>query len=454
MTGAATRHPANANQAGLSLVLGLGATGLSCARHLSRRGRRVRVLDSRETPPQLAELRRDLPGVDVQTGSLDVSLEPDVDQVVLSPGLSRRTPLVLRALERGLPVVGDIELFARVADAPVAAVTGSNGKSTVTTMLARMAEAAGRHVRAGGNLGPPALDLLGDGAPDLYVLELSSFQLESTESLAPAAATVLNVAADHMDRHGTLDEYADIKARIFRNASVAVVNRDDPRVAGMAAGAPRRVTFGAGPAPEGHYGVQGKGPAAALARGARALMPVDRLPVPGRHNVMNALAALAMGEALGLDEAAMLSALAAYTGLPHRTQVVARRDGVTWIDDSKATNAGAAVAAIEGLGGPVVLIAGGEAKETDFAPLARALSSAGRAAVLIGRDAELLAGAVEGACPVHRATDMSDAVARAAALAEPGDSVLLSPACASFDMFDDYRARGDAFAEAVREVLA
>jgi len=440
------------NGAAPVLLVGLGATGLSCARYFSRLGRAVRVLDSRSQPPGLAGLGELRDSVDLRLGGFDQSALEDVAEIVVSPGVSLQEPLLAEARRRGLPLVGDIEIFARVAPAPVAAITGSNGKSTVTSLLAELARAAGLEVRAGANLGTPALDLLEGEAPDLYVLELSSFQLETTDSLAPRAACVLNLSADHIDRHGSMEQYAAAKARILARAQRVVLNRDDPRVMAMWDGRTPCTRFGLGAPAEGEYGLLETPAGPVLARGEQHLLPASGLKLRGRHNFANALAALAMAEALELAQDKVLPALAAFPGLPHRAERVARRNGVEWINDSKGTNVGAAVAAIAGMDGPVVLIAGGDGKGADFAPLAQAARGRVRAAVLLGRDAALLEQALAGVCATLRVEGIEQAVSAAAAVAQPGDSVLLSPACASTDMYSDYRERGRRFAAAVQEL--
>ena len=437
------------------LLVGLGLTGVSCARYLSSLGQAVRVVDSRAEPPGLAHLG-DLRGrLDLRLGSFDKAALEGVAEVVVSPGVSLREPLLEEARRRGLELVGDIELFARVAPAPIAAVTGSNGKSTVTSLLAELATGAGLRVRAGGNLGTPALDLLVGEEPEVFVLELSSFQLEATASLRARAACVLNISADHIDRHGSLEAYCDAKARILGGAERVVLNRDDRRVMAMWDGRTPCIRFGLG-APEaaGDYGLLETAEGPALARGAEPLAPASMLRIRGRHNQANALAALAMAEAIGLDPRACLPALAQFAGLPHRAEWVAERAGVLYINDSKGTNVGAAVAAISGMDRPVVLIAGGDGKGADFAPLAAAVRERVRAAVLMGRDAPLLEEALAGACPTVRAEGIEAAVAAAARLARPGDCVLLSPACASTDMYSDYRERGLRFAAAARGLPA
>ncbi len=432
-----------------TVVAGLGATGLSCVRHLRRTGERVVVTDSREAPPGLDRLREDFPDVRVATGGLSVALLEAASRVVASPGIADSEPFLVAARDRGLEVLSDIELFARQATAPVVAITGSNGKSTVTTMVAAMARRAGLDARAGGNLGPPALDLLKTQGAALYVLELSSFQLERTWSLRPVAATVLNLSADHIDRHGSLAAYAAAKSRIYRRCDHAIVNRDDERAAALAQGAQRTIGFGVEAAGHDDFRLLAQDDGAWLARGDTPLMRADALRVAGRHNIANALAALALGSAAGLADADMVAALADYDGLPHRSRLISTAGGLRWIDDSKGTNVGATVEAVRGIDGPLVLIAGGQAKGADFAPLAEALAGRARGAVLIGRDAPALERALEGVCPVRRALDMDEAVSVAAQLAGKGDTVLLSPACASFDMYRDFVARGKAFASSV-----
>ena len=452
---APSRVPAPARRPGpgarSALVVGLGRTGVSCVEHLSARGVRVSVVDSRREPPGLHALRERHPRVDVHCGAFDPARFDGAELLVVSPGVSLREPCIARAAARGIPVVGDVELFARAADAPVVAITGSNGKSTVSSMVAAMAKAAGRAVQAGANLGPPALSLLERDA-DLYVLELSSFQLERTASLHAVAAVVLNVSADHLDRHRGLPEYAAAKQRIYRHAATAVINRDDPLVRSMVEPGRRRIAFSLDEPRGGEFGLRESGAEPWFAFGAEPLMPAAALPLPGRHNAANALAALALGHAAGLPIPAMLEALGAFRGLAHRCEPVAGAGGVRWYDDSKATNVGATLAAVEGLGEgrTLVLIAGGDGKGADFAPLRPAVAARVAAAVLIGRDAPRIAAAIRGATAVHHAASLEAAVERAAGLCRPGGCVLFSPACASFDMFEDYRARGEAFARLAR----
>jgi len=433
-----------------ALVLGLGRTGVSCARYLRRRGLEVRVADTRGNPPGLEALRAEGAEVELRTGRFETALLDDVAQVVVSPGLSVREPVVQEAGRRGLPVVGDIELFAREAQAPVAAVTGTNGKSTVTTLVAELASATGRATLAGGNLGEPALDLLTRPVPELYVLELSSFQLETTWSLRTATATVLNVTPDHMDRYADVQSYADAKARVFDGCEVAVVNADDELVRGMPREGQRVLSFSLRLG-EADYALATQ-PEPLLLRRGEPLLPLSQLKMQGLHNVANAMAALAMCEALALPDEPVLAALTRFGGLPHRAQWVADVDGVRYVNDSKGTNVGATVAAVGGMKGPLVLIAGGDGKNADFSALRDALRGKVRHAVLIGRDAPRLAAALEGVITTERQPDMAAAVRAARAAARPGDTVLLSPACASLDMYRDFAHRGEAFIAAVRSL--
>jgi len=437
-----------------ALILGLGKTGLSCARYLGKRGVTVAVMDSRQEPPGLMTARQELPDLPLFLGGLDPTVIKAAEWLVASPGVSLREPPIAEAVARGVPVMGDIELFARATRAPVAAITGSNGKSTVTTLLGRIAHLAGVRAAVGGNLGQPVLDLLDDGVA-LYVLELSSFQLESTRSLAPEVATVLNVSADHMDRYDSLADYAATKKRILSGAQTAVLNLEDPQVRAMAGVATRDIGFSLGPPRQvADFGVIEHAGVPWIGCGSDRLLPVGEVALKGRHNLANALAALAMGQVCGLSEAAMLEALRTFPGLPHRTALVADKGGVDWYDDSKGTNPGATVAALRGLIDPAgprraVLIAGGEGKGADFTPLAAAVEHTARAVVLIGRDASLIERALVGRVEILHARDMTDAVHRAFTAARPGDCVLLSPACASFDMFEDYTHRGRVFTTAV-----
>lgn len=438
-------------QATRRMIVGLGVTGLSVARYLVGQHGHFTVADSRQSPPGLDELKALDAEVDLQLGEFDARAFSDVDQLIVSPGVDVRHPAIQQAMHNGVEVLGDIELFASVARAPVVAITGSNGKSTVTSLVADMARRAGRTICAGGNLGTPALDLLVGREPEFYVLELSSFQLETTFSLAAHVAVVLNVSEDHFDRYEDLDGYAAAKARIYENARVKIVNRDDKLVSAMSSNS---VSFGLDTPQENDYGLREIDGKSCLVRGAEKLIGESCVGLPGRHNTANALAALAIGNAMGLPLQAMRSTLRSYEGLPHRCQRVAiGENNVTWYNDSKATNVGATLAALQGLPGKVVLIAGGLGKDADFSPLREAVAEKARAVVLIGRDADHLARVLEGSAPIVHAKDMAEAVSEAAQLAQPDDSVLLAPACASFDMFDNYMHRGDVFTRTVRGFL-
>jgi UDP-N-acetylmuramoylalanine--D-glutamate ligase len=436
-----------------SVIVGLGRTGVSCARYLAARGHRLVVTDSRAAPPGLADLRRLVPDAATALGGFDTGVLDGADQVVVSPGVSLSEPFLQQAAARGLDLVGDIELFAREAGGRIVGITGTNGKSTVTTLVGEFARAAGIEVRVGGNLGEPALDLLEGPPAAMYVLEISSYQLETTHSLQLEAATVLNVTPDHLDRYPDFAGYAAAKARIYERAATAIVNLDDDIVVRMPRPAQRQVAFSLR-RQEAQFRLIAREGQEWLAEGSEPLLPLAELALPGLHNAANALAALAIGSVCGMPREAMTGVLRAFQGLPHRSQLVARWRGIRWIDDSKGTNVGATEAAIAGLAAPLVLIAGGEGKGQDFAPLAEACRGKVRHAVLIGRDAPLLATALAQSCAVSLADSMETAVAGAASIAEPGDTVLLSPACASFDMFRDYAHRGDVFAESVRRLPA
>jgi len=438
-----------------ALVVGLGLTGRSCVRHLVARGYKVAGVDTRPAPPAFETLKREFPQAALHTGGLPERLFADPGLLVVSPGVSLREPVIARALEHGAQAIGDIELFARAATAPVLAITGANGKSTVTALTGEMCRAGGLQTAVGGNIGVPALELLEQPVPDVYVLELSSFQLETTWSLNARAATVLNLTPDHMDRYRDLAEYAAAKARVFRGNGTMVLNADDARVLGMSVPGRRVVHFGLGaPFAAGDYGVRAHAGEEWLVRGEERLLRVSEMLLAGRHNLANVLAAMALSETVGVPVAAQIEAVRRFRGLPHRTELVAEKGGVRWINDSKGTNVGATVAALNGMTVPTILIAGGDGKGQDFGELKPAAAVHARAVVLIGRDAALIAAALGDVVPMQRATDLYQAVALAQRLARPGDAVLLSPACASFDMFRNYEHRGDVFRAAVRELIA
>ena len=425
------------------LVLGLGDTGLSVARYAERRGALVRVADTRVAPPRRDELQGDL-----RFGRFTPALLTDVDLVCISPGLSLAEPLVGEALSRGIPVLGDIELFAWENRAPVLAVTGTNGKSTVTALTGHLLRSAGIDCEVAGNISPPVLDALMARAmpPAAWSLELSSYQLETTWTLNAVAATMLNLSEDHLDRYGGLADYGAAKARIFRGDGIQVLNRDDAASTAMALRGRRVVTFGLDAPPSARdFGFS----AGALLEGPHRLIEARALAIHGAHNIANALAACALARAAGVPREALTPALATFRGLPHRVELVARRAGVDWYDDSKGTNVGATIAALRGLGKRAVLILGGDGKGQDFKPLRMPVAQFASHVLLIGRDAPLIEAAL-GGFAAERCATLEQAVARAASLARPGEAVLLSPACASFDMFRDYKERGERFAAAAR----
>ena len=449
----------------LVLVLGLGESGLAMAQWCARQGARVRVADSRGEPPGLSVLRASVPAAEIVLGDFADSLLDGVARIALSPGIDARTPVLAEARRRGIAIVGEMTLLAEAlaeqerARTRILAITGTNGKTTTTALTAALCRAAGLDAVAAGNISPAALTVLmerldrGAALPECWVLELSSFQLETTAGLNAEGATVLNVTDDHLDRHGDLGSYAAVKARIFDGDGVQVLNRQDVRVMAMAQAGRRVVSFGTD-APTGpdDYGIVADADGAAwLACGGQRLLRITELPIAGAHNAANAMAALALARAIDLPYPALIEGLKAFRGLPHRVEPVARRtDGVVFYDDSKGTNVGATLAALEGLGRQVVLIAGGDGKGQDFSPLREAVARHARAVMLIGRDAALIDAALAGSgVPTERAADMEAAVARAATLAQPGDVVLLSPACASLDMFRNYAHRAEVFVAAV-----
>ncbi|SNS21715.1 UDP-N-acetylmuramoylalanine--D-glutamate ligase [Noviherbaspirillum humi] len=480
------------------LVLGLGESGLAMALWLARCGAGLRVADTREAPQRLDALKAAVPQAEFRAGAFDAALLDGIDFIAVSPGLAPErelAELLPAAREKGIPVWGEIELFAQALSAlreaqgyqpKVIAITGTNGKTTVTSLTGLLCRRAGLTVQVAGNISPAALDVLraalDEGSlPQVWVLELSSFQLFATDSLQADAATVLNLTQDHLDWHGDMKAYADAKARIFGKDTVRVLNRDDALVMAMAASGARQITFGAGepgqpdcfglaeenemhwlslavPLEEGEKRRRRKDSSNEVAVMVNRLMPADALKIRGRHNALNALAALALCRAVGLPLAPLLHGLREYQGEPHRVELVANVGGVDYYDDSKGTNVGATVAALVGLGSMqhggsrLLLIAGGDGKGQDFAPLAEPVARHARAVLLIGRDAGAIRAAVQDAgvelidCPTLEA-----AVEKAAALAQPGDAVLLSPACASLDMFRNYAHRAEVFVAAVRE---
>ncbi|MFZ5722356.1 MAG: UDP-N-acetylmuramoyl-L-alanine--D-glutamate ligase [Pseudomonadota bacterium] len=433
------------------VVVGLGKTGVSCVRWLRARGESVRAIDTRDMPPGLAAMHAEFPDLEIHTGGLRADWLQAAQAIVISPGVAVAEPEIAAAAAKGVPVIGDIELFARAVQAPVVGITGANGKSTVTALVGEMAKAAGVKVAVGGNFGTPALDLLAEQAA-LYVLELSSFQLETTHTLGLAAGTILNLTEDHMDRYASFADYGMAKQRIFAHCALAVVNRDDAWSAPRGAYAGRTVSFGAGASVEG-FGIAVHDGERWITRDGRPLVSCAGLRIKGTHNQLNAMAALGLGIGAGLPMAAMLDALRRFPGLPHRCRFVAEQGDVAWYNDSKGTNIGATAAALTGLAenirGKVVLIAGGLGKDQDFRLLDPHVRSHVRSLLLIGRDAPQIRAAMSEPQKIVDCASMEDAVAAAARLAQPGDAVLLSPACASFDMYSGYDARGMHFEKLV-----
>ena len=436
-----------------TLVVGLGATGLSVVRHLYKTDKNIVVVDSRNQPPGLDELKAEFPQLDVYLGEFDEALFLGARQIVVSPGVSLKETAIQHSMAQGVELTSDVELFAQQVTAPVIAVTGSNGKSTVVTLLGEMAKTAGIDACVGGNIGVPVLDLINENA-ELYILELSSFQLEALRSLKPVAAAVLNVSPDHMDRYENYAEYIDAKKNIYQQCKVAVINRDDTEVAAMQAGHQFITGFTLAEPAHGDFGLREFEGETWVCKGGRRLIAANAIKLRGRHNLANVLAALALGEAASLPLADMLISLTQFSGLPHRTQWVAEKHHVCWINDSKGTNVGATIAAIKGLQtkNKIILIAGGIAKDADFSPLETVLKDKVRTVVLMGKDAALIEQTIGNTVPVFYARDMRDAVHIAADLSHPGDTVLLSPACASFDMFTGFEQRGEVFMQAVEEL--
>jgi UDP-N-acetylmuramoylalanine--D-glutamate ligase len=457
----------------LTLVIGLGESGLAMAKWLNRQGAHVRVADSRVSPPNRDALRAAVPDAELIAGPFVDQTFSGVELMAISPGVPVQEAAIQRAVARGVPLVSEIELFVRGVrqlspQAKLIAITGSNGKTTTTALTGALCIAAGRKTAVAGNISPAALDALmsaidANDLPEIWVLELSSFQLETTHTLNADAATVLNVSEDHLDRYSGMDTYAAAKARVFQRAGkraggtsagessgVMVLNRDDDRSLSAGRCGRKLVSFGLDPAPRSlDYGLQDGW----IVHGTEGLIALDTLKIVGLHNAANAMAALALCEAVGIAPRDVLPALAAFTGLAHRVEFVAEIGGVAFYDDSKGTNVGATLAALQGLGCKVAIILGGEGKGQDFSPLSSALAEHGRAAALIGRDADTIAAAVAGSgVPLQHCDDMLAAVRWCAAQAQAGDAVLLSPACASLDMYRNYAHRAEAFVAAVHDL--
>lgn len=445
------------NMKPFQVVVGLGKTGVSCIRYLVENGYSVAVTDSREHPPGLDEIKAAYPQVTFALGGFDKQLCKNASRIILSPGVWLREPAITEAIAAGVPVVGDIELFALSTKTPIVGITGSNGKSTVTTLLGEMGKAAGIDVCVGGNLGEPVLDLLHHSQPYAYALELSSFQLETTFSLHAETAVVLNLSEDHMDRYDNLSEYLQAKQRIYTHCRHPVINRNDP-ITWQNLGLSHPLSFGLDAPPNAKdFGLITHQGVTCMAQGKTALMPITDLKMKGRHQVANSLAALALGYNIQLPMESMLHALRTFPGLPHRCQWVANINGVDWYNDSKATNVGAAQAAIEGLGpdiaGKLIIIGGGQGKGADFSPLSEGMKKFAKLLILMGQDAPLMETALHKDVSIQRVENLDQAVDVAKNHASAGDAVLLAPACASLDMFKNFEHRGEMFMDLVRTMI-
>jgi UDP-N-acetylmuramoylalanine--D-glutamate ligase len=446
------------------LVLGLGETGLSALRWLDKQGAILSVADSRDNPPNIDALMKAMPNLSIYKGKFQQEVLLSAEVIVISPGVPLSDPSVKVAIAHGIPVIGDVELFAqyRLKNTKVIGITGSNGKTTVTSLVGEICKQAGLKTIVAGNIGLPVLDALQMEVPDIYVLELSSFQLETTNSLILDAATILNVTEDHMDRYATFEDYANAKVRILTHAAAAILNRDDAMTLAMSLenNTHRRTfTFGLNEAlTASDFGLINAEGLQYLAHGKCKLCKSSELKITGQHNLANALAAAALSDAVGIDKESIVAALRNFTGLPHRVEWVANIDNVDYVDDSKGTNVGATCAAINGMTKndqpqKVVLIAGGDGKGQDFSPLASAVEKNCRAVVLYGRDANMIETVLLSTnVSIYQAHDLPEAVNIAKKIAVSGDAVLLSPACASFDMFKNYVHRSEVFIEAVKQL--
>jgi len=438
------------------LVAGLGKTGYSIARYLRQRGQPFVVYDTRTQPAGLAEFNAEFPGVDVFAGEFPEILYEQLTAIISSPGIALDEPFMQKARQLSIPIYGDIECLAREVNVPVIAITGTNGKSTVTTLVGEMAKASGMTVAVAGNIGLPVLDILDVGVPyDLWVLELSSFQLDLTYSLAPVAATILNISPDHLDRHHSLEAYVQAKQRVYHHAKILLYSREDRQTlpeTGFANEA-MLINYGLDAPNAGCWGLITVDETPYLAHGQTCLLPVDALRIKGQHNWQNALAACALADAVGIGHQYMVEVLKRFAGLPHRSQWVRTLDGVDFVNDSKGTNVGATMSAISGIGGSmqgkIVLIAGGQGKGADFSELRKPVADYVRTVVLIGEDATIIENSLADVVQIVHAPSLDAAVVMAKSQAKPGDVVLLSPACASLDMFRDFNHRGDDFIAAV-----
>lgn len=445
----------------LHVVIGLGITGLSCVRFLTRQQLPVVVMDTREQPPNIEQFRQTYPDIPLYLANQwPQSILNQAKTLVVSPGVATSISPILQAKQAGVEVIGDVELFARFNRVPVIAITGANGKSTVTTLVGEMAKEAGKKVAVIGNIGTPVLDSLADfnAQPDLIVMELSSFQLETTSSLQSLAATVLNITPDHMDRYDSFAEYAKAKHRIHRQAQQVIINKEDPLSASdEIKTCAKRWYFTTGVPEKNEFGLRQKDNQTWLAFGEEYLVRANELKIVGKHNLANALSALALGKAAGLSFQQMIQTLKNFTGLPHRCQWVAKADGVEWINDSKGTNVGACTAALEGIGsqtqGKLVLLLGGDGKGADFSELVPLVEKYCRAIIVMGKDAHKIIDSLKHCVETYLVNTMQQAVEQAASCADSGDIVLLSPACSSLDQYQNFSHRGEVFTESVKRLL-
>jgi UDP-N-acetylmuramoylalanine--D-glutamate ligase len=442
------------------VIVGLGGTGLSCAKYYANKRQKFKVVDSRSVPPSLAELKQILPEVECELGEFNMQTFLEAKELVVSPGVSLKIPEIARAKEAGVQITGDIDIFSRTVSSPIVGVTGSNGKSTVVAILVAILQRANKSYGLGGNLDganfKPALDLLAEGKKDVYVLELSSFQLETTKSLSAEVAVILNLSEDHMDRYESLDDYHHAKLNIFNSCKQILINRDDSRSIPVTEIDARVWDFGFSRPGVNGLGLLEEGDDQYLAFQFEKIVSVSELKIFGQHNISNVLAACGLAMALGIDMTHIRKAIKNFSGLPHRCQWVASIGGVEFYNDSKGTNVGATVAAVEGLGerigGHILLIAGGVGKGTDFKPLAPVINRWGKEVILIGQDAVEMAANFDADIETYFATDMQNAVKVAYEHAAPGDAVLLSPACASFDMYENFQHRGESFISSVESL--
>lgn len=447
----------NPSQKDLSVVVGLGVTGLSCVRYLKKQDKKVAVTDSRTDPPGLSELEKEFPDVPVFLGKWDETLLSKATQLIVSPGISLQEPLIAKQIDRGVDLMGDIELFARAVKKPVIAITGSNGKTTVTTLVGEMIKASGYQTAVCGNIGTPVLDWLYRPQPDYYVIELSSFQLETTFSLSPKISVCLNVSPDHMDRYPDYLHYLQAKQRIYLGCQHAIINWDQPDIWNNLKNLKISYSFTSHrPINSSQFGLDKKNNHLFLSYHDQLLISEEEMILKGHHHLLNALAALAIGQSIGLPMNIMLDVLRKFSGLPHRCQLVSTKKGVHWYNDSKGTNVGATIAAIQTIGlrnlNKIFLIAGGEAKNADLSPLKSPVAKYIDHVFLYGKDAKILQNALQEVVSIDLVQDLSEAVKKASEIATSGDAVLLSPACASFDMFKNYEHRGETFVQLIKEL--